>query len=471
MSNTNSFSALFACLLVALFSCETPNSDTAPGKTSAPVADPPAGELELNTAVSLYTDTDGADIYWTGNGSAPSASKTKYTGPIAVTGDITIKAVALKEGLLDSGVFEAAYTVKRRALLPSAVPPGGSELKSGSRVTLSTPEPGASIYYTLDGTEPSANSALYTASSSFIFIHGNTVIKAVAVKEGVHNSLVLEALYTLGSVEMIGIQGRTITGSGSAGVFIEGRTVTLDSFKIAKHETTYELWHRVKTWSGPRGYRFAQPGRAGTYGIDGALPTVGGDQPVVAITWADAIAWCNALSEYTGKEPVYYYRGMALRNSEDSEAVWMNAQMDRSKNGYRLPTEAEWELAARGGNPEDTVNWNYTYAGGDGVGVVAWYMMNTVHAVDIDGTHRTGTLFPNGAGLHDMSGNAGEWCWDWHSNTIDTGAVTNPIGPTQGIERVIRGGYWASPENHVTVVSRSLGNKGSDGTGFRFVCP
>jgi formylglycine-generating enzyme required for sulfatase activity len=469
MKISKSLFVLFACLLAALFSCETPNNgNTEPEKAAVPVSDPPAGEVELNTTVSLSTATDGADIYWTGNGSAPSVLKTKYAGPIAVTADITIKAVALKEGLLDSGVFEAVYTVKHRALLPIAAPSGGSELTSGSEVTLYTPEQGASIYYTLDGTEPSADSSPYTAP---IVITGNTVIKALAVKEGAHNSLVLEAPYILSSFEMVGIPGRVIIGSGSEGVFIEGRTVTLDSFKIAKYETTYELWHRVKTWSGPRGYRFARPGRAGTYGIDGAAPTVGWDQPVTTITWADVIAWCNALSEYMGKEPVYYYNGIVLRNAENSQAVWTNAQWDRSKNGYQLPTEAEWELAARGGNPEDRVNWKYIYAGSDNVGVVAWYMMNRVGSSDWNGTNITGMAKPNGAGLYDMSGNAGEWCWDWHRNTVDTGSATNPRGPSQGINHIIRGGTWLSGESGVRVVARSSGNTDSDSIGFRFVCP
>ncbi|MDR1787242.1 MAG: SUMF1/EgtB/PvdO family nonheme iron enzyme, partial [Treponema sp.] len=187
--------------------------------------------------------------------------------------------------------------------------------------------------------------------------------------------------------------------------------VTLGSYKMAKYETTYELWYEVKTWAESHGYSFANAGREDNLGTDGTVPTnANKTKPVTYIFWWDAVVWCNAYSEMSGKTPVYTMSGATLKNAASPPSTLPT--MDTTQNGYRLPTLAEWDAAARGGDPSNTTHWNYTYAGSNTIDDVAWYYDNSGLA-----THPVGQKAANLLGLYDMCGNAQEWCWDqWGSN-------------------------------------------------------
>jgi len=140
--------------------------------------------------------------------------------------------------------------------------------------------------------------------------------------------------------------------------------------------------------------------------------------------------------------------------------------VDWESNGYRLPTEAEWEYAARGGNQSQ----GYTYAGSNTVGDVAWYYSSNSGSR----THTVGEKQPNELGLYDMSGNVWEWCWDWFgSDYYGSSPAANPTGPSSGSHRVLRGGSWGINAQYVRAAIRgdSTPSYRDDNIGFRVLAP
>ncbi len=225
-------------------------------------------------------------------------------------------------------------------------------------------------------------------------------------------------------------------------------------FKMNAYETTYNLWYICRIYAEQNGYSFANPGQEGSGGKRGASPTaLGAYQPVTMINWYDAVVWCNALSEMEGKKPCYTFDGKILRDSTDTAAL-DKCSCDWSADGYRLPTETEWEYAARktakgfqngalaSGQSDDSVT----------EGDVAWYDANanetrvvgtagTVFAKDEQAAPGSGRA--NASGLFDMSGNVLEFCWDWLADYKETDGVERATGPEFGKERVCRGGSWS----------------------------
>ena len=144
-----------------------------------------------------------------------------------------------------------------------------------------------------------------------------------------------------------------------------------------------------------------------------------GQRPVVNVNWYSALLFCNWLSARERRSPCYSGKAVHVR-------------CDFAANGYRLPTEAQWEYAARGGRRSK----GYRYSGSNKAANVGWYWDNSGGM-----THTVGEKKPNELGIHDMSGNVWEWCWDWH-NHYPLSAQTDPIGPASGSRHVLRGGSW-----------------------------
>jgi formylglycine-generating enzyme required for sulfatase activity len=218
-------------------------------------------------------------------------------------------------------------------------------------------------------------------------------------------------------------------------------TVNLtQSFYVSKHEVTFDQYDEFcdstdKTRLDDSGW-----GR--------------GDQPV-NVTWYDAAEYCNWLSERAGLTPCYSGRAVAT-------------EWDLSTNGYRLPTEAEWEYAARGGSRSQ----GYVYAGSNDPDEVGWYEGNSGGR-----PHPVGQKAPNELGLYDMSGNLWEWCWDWYDKEYYASSPSDdPRGPAAPSDRMMpnkvrRGSGWYHEVGvlHMTYRSYDWANYRSNSTGFRLV--
>jgi formylglycine-generating enzyme required for sulfatase activity len=187
----------------------------------------------------------------------------------------------------------------------------------------------------------------------------------------------------------------------------------------------------------------------GGTGREPATGEVQGNRPVENVTWYDAIEFCNKLSEKEGLQPVYTISGRTPATGYPITGATVTA--DWGKNGYRLPTEAQWEYAAKGG-PDSP--GSYTYAGSNTIGDVAWYSSNSG-----DKTHEVGKKDPNGLGLYDMSGTVWEWCWDWYGS-YSSDAQTDPAGAVSGTGRVERGGGWDYSAGYVRSAFRDGYNPG-----------
>ena len=227
----------------------------------------------------------------------------------------------------------------------------------------------------------------------------------------------------------------TITGSGSDGVFISGRTLTLSPYSIGKYEVTQELFEAVMGENPSRFHGESYPPAEGETQVL---------RPVEYISWYHAIVFCNRLSILMELEPCYTiiqtngdevdYKNISLDAITQDCSGWQSVSCDFTKNGYRLPTEAEWEFAARGGNKSDA-GWDYTYAGSNTKTEVTWYDDNSN-----DITHEVGLKKANKLGLYDMSGNVWEWCWDRYTDSISSS--TPDTGASSGSDRVKRGGAF-----------------------------
>jgi formylglycine-generating enzyme len=234
--------------------------------------------------------------------------------------------------------------------------------------------------------------------------------------------------------------GDTLDGSHDAP---PTANVNVSSFLIEPHLVTWRLWQSIHEWGTHSGYGFSNLGK-------GKAP----DHPVHTVNWYDAVKWCNARSQNEGRMPVYYTDPALMQVYTNGEgAVYPNW----SAPGYRLPTEAEWEKAARGkltgkrfpvGNSISMEAANY-YT--DGTGYLTDYAVGPMPY-----TSAVGSFPPNGYGLYDMAGNVFEWCWDWYASGYDGGK--DPRGPDSGQYRIARGGSWYGQAYYCRTACRSYMN-------------
>ena len=252
-------------------------------------------------------------------------------------------------------------------------------------------------------------------------------------------------LYAKWIERFVKVAGTTIKGNESwtpaSEVFVSGRSLTIPDLLVCDHEVTRG---EFKAFMGE------DPSMEKAYDKDGNKLT--GDDalnnPVNNVNWYAAIAYCNKLSIKEGLTPAYTVSGISDWENLAYSAIptkgnddWDAATCNFEASGYRLPTEAEWEWLARGGE-------NYTYAGSNTIDEVAWYTGNTNNT----GSRDVKTKAANGYGLYDMSGNIWEWCWDWYTETISSDAGAS--GASSGNFRVLQGGAWFSVANESKVAHR-----------------
>lgn len=278
--------------------------------------------------------------------------------------------------------------------------------QNGYNVTISCNVPSATMY--IDGNHSGSANGMrflkigshsiklyaegYDSLSETIQVDSKSRTFSLTMKKKAQKTDVIQNLVN----NMVRVEGGTFTMGVDGGYFTNeepAHRVTLSSFYIGKYEVTQEEWQAVMGYN-PSYFK-------------------GSKLPVENVSWNQCLDFIRKLNSITGKL-------------------------------FRLPTEAEWEYAAKGGNR----NFNCNYAGSDNIDRVAWYSgnyknVNNSERYDISGphTHNVGQKAPNDIGLYDMSGNVEEWCQDWYGS-YDHDNQTNPSGPSSGNNRVVRGGGW-----------------------------
>ncbi len=271
----------------------------------------------------------------------------------------------------------------------------------------------------------------------------------------VFTAILIAACTCIGQVpkNFVLVQGGTFKNTQSN---YYGKGVSLSSFYIGKYEVTQKEWAEIMG--------------------DNPSQFKGDNLPVEMVSWYDSVAYCNQRSAKEGLQPYYKIEktqkdpgNIPDPNFGNLDDVQWKVTINPGANGYRLPTEAEWEYAAGGGRKSKS----YTYSGSNNIDAVAWYWRNagekvltafwnwTIIQSNHDRTKPVGGKQPNELGLYDMSGNVREWCWDWYGDLPTH--VKNPQGSPSGYARVWKGGGWIG--GSFTVATAYRGHLAANGSG------
>ncbi|HUF63030.1 MAG TPA: SUMF1/EgtB/PvdO family nonheme iron enzyme, partial [Verrucomicrobiales bacterium] len=294
-------------------------------------------------------------------------------------------------------------------------------------------------------------------------LYGHTAVSIEGVEGGISN--VGDWTLPLAPLEPAGLALIPAGTFQMGDAFAEGHAdelpvheVYVSNFLIGRYEVTKGLWDSVKEAAEVMGYDFDNPGVG-----------KGPDYPVDFVTWFDMVKWCNARSIMEGREAVYY-RDAALQEIYQTGRL-QHPHPKWNGDGYRLPTEAEWEKAARGGLEGKRFPWGDTISHE----LANYYSLNRSQPYDLNetvgfhpdyydeatnyGAAPVGSFPPNGYGLYNVAGNIREYVWDWNlwtlgGNYYSESEVVDPKGPPSGLGRVLRGGRWGRAASHARVSNR-----------------
>ena len=442
---------------------------------------------EAGVKVAMATKTEGAAIYYTVDKSSESL---KYSDPLTFSKDTEIKAFAVKKGIENSPISVAKVSIRTKTITekvyvcakcqkeyktaqeaidccaetpdttaPADVTELAAAAKDSSVVLTWKDATDEDIFgYLVSWKAESQGRALVALEKdSLIAAKGQQGCVVTGLTNGTKYTFTVKTMDTSGNksggvtvkaapvslaevfvkIPAVSI-AETESWTPGSEVFVSGRNLEIASFYMSDHEVTRGEYKAVMG---------SDPSTADAHDKDGNELT-GDDNvknnPVNNINWYYALVYCNTRSIKEGLTPCYAIGGKTNPSEWGSvptsgDSTWNAATCDSTANGYRLPTEAEWEWAARGGE-------SYTYAGSNDIDEVAWYETNP------RGTRDVKTKKANGYGLYDMSGNVWEWCWDWYGSISSDTASS---GPASGSYRCIRGGSWSLNADSAQVANRN----------------
>ncbi len=445
-----------------------------------------AGSVKIT---STYTPVTGYSITYYlngGTGTAPSLMRTPVDGTFTppVAGDVTRHGCTFTGWATKSDGSGTLYTAGTPAtvtldtILYAKWSPNSHTLTfNGNGIPGAITQQTVLYGKTIQLPHQSFTREGWTFSGWATSDYGSVIYAEEGYYTGVDTDVTLYARWAISMTEqqkMVLVPGGTFMQDGIAWVnpnYVDQTEFqhTISDFYMAKYEVSFELWYAVKSWGAGNGYTFTNNGREGFEGPKGLPPVSLKHQPVAEISWQDAIVWCNAYSEKEGLVPVYKEDTDIIKSI--SSGYIDEPTVDWGANGYRLPTEGEWQYAA---SYIDGTQWtNYTYMSGasqpytDEVesAQYAWW--------DGISGHRTlpiGTKLPNQLGLYDMSGGLWEYCWDWYG-VYPTGNQVDYRGAASSTTRSMRGGSSLSGTGSLQIGLRNKSTPANNGNnhGFRVV--